>query len=405
MIAKKIITGFALSLLILILCGTNALGSDEITATRSISDTSVDAGDTFTVTIDLYFNEQMSGPNIEESLPLGWLVNEVDSGDAYFKSSTTKCMWNWNADIDSGETLTISYDVTVPDSTANGEYSISGLASAYVHDGQAFVDGDICKFSITGDTQITVGEPSTSSSSSTTSSSSSGGGGGGGGGGTSGEEYENIQKKEVETVFINKGSNIKYEFSADENAIDYVQFTGLKNSGKISTTIEVLNDRSSFADSDAPGLIYQNMNIWVGKVGFATSDNIADPVIGFSVKKEWMEDNGISSDDIILYRYSDDAWNELDTSVLSEDDTSVHFESNTPGFSPFAIAALFSAEKTSVSSSAAEDVEELESTVEDIDEESTIPVESTQSSPGFGVLASIAGVIIAGIFATTKGRR
>jgi PGF-pre-PGF domain-containing protein len=395
MIAKKIITGFALSLLILILCGTNALGSIDMTAGRTISTDSVNAGDSFTVTIDIYFNENVTAPAIEEdTIPEGWTITEVDSAESIFHIlDDSTPTWVWDDAINQGEKLKISYNVQVPATASTGSYIIAGTIGG----------SDTPKISIVGDQEITVLASSSSSSSSTSSSSS--GGGGGGGGGTSGEEYENILKKEVESVFINKGSLIKYEFSADENAIDYVQFTGLKNSGKISTTIEVLNDRSTFADSDAPGLVYQNMNIWVGKVGFATSDNIGDPVIGFSVKKEWMEENGVSSDDIILYRYSDDAWNELDTSVLSEDDTSVHFESNTPGFSPFAIAALFSAEKTSVSSSAAEDVEELESTVEDIDEESTIPVESTQSSPGFGVLASIAGVIIAGIFATTKGRR
>jgi PGF-pre-PGF domain-containing protein len=395
MIAKKIITGFALSLLILILCGTNALGSIDMTAGRTISTDSVNAGDSFTVTIDIYFNENVTAPAIEEdTIPEGWTITEVDSAESIFHIlDDSTPTWVWDDAINQGEKLKISYNVQVPATASTGSYIIAGTIGG----------SDTPKISIVGDQEITVLASSSSSSSSTSSSSS--GGGGGGGGGTSGEEYENILKKEVESVFINKGSLIKYEFSADENAIDYVQFTGLKNSGKISTTIEVLNDRSTFADSDAPGLVYQNMNIWVGKVGFATSDNIEDPVIGFSVKKEWMEENGVSSDDIILYRYSDDAWNELDTSVLSEDDTSVHFESNTPGFSPFAIAAPFSAEKTSVSSSAAEDVEELESTVEDIDEESTIPVESTQNSPGFGVLASIAGVIIAGIFATTKGRR
>ncbi|MDK2832238.1 MAG: hypothetical protein PWQ75_1990 [Methanolobus sp.] len=404
MITKKITYGFAFSLLILILFGTNALGSDEITATRSISELSVDAGDTFTVTIYVYFQEEIDAPKIEENLPEGWAISSGNYGNSTYSKDDSLATWLWTKKVDEGEQMSITYYVEVPDTASAGSYSVYGIIS-----GLNSNNGDRITSTTIGDQKIEVLSSSTStddsSSSSSSSTSSSSSGGGGGGGGTSGEEYENILKKEVESVFINKGSLIKYEFSADENAIDYVQFTGLKNSGKISTTIEVLNDRSTFADSDAPGIVYQNMNIWVGKVGFATSDNIEDPVIGFSVKKEWMEENGVSSDDIILYRYSDDAWNELDTSVLSEDDTSVHFESNTPGFSPFTIAAPFSAEKMSVSSSAAEDVEELESTVEDIEEESTIPVESTQSSPGFGVLASIAGVIIAGIFATMKGRK
>ncbi|WP_094227708.1 PGF-pre-PGF domain-containing protein [Methanolobus psychrotolerans] len=399
MIAKKIIYCFMLSLLILFLCGTNALGSDEITATRGISDTSVDAGDTFTVTLSVDVNSKIEALFIEETIPSGWRISEVDSDNANFNTNS----WIYTDVLNQGESKTIVYEIAVPDSASGGVYSISGIASFFNPDGPALQPGDTeIEITITGDTQVTVGHSSSTSSSSSSASSSSGGGGGGG---TSGEKYENVLKKEVETVYINKGSSIKYEFSADENAIDYIQFTGLKNSGQISTTIEVLNGRSAFADSDASGLIYQNMNIWVGKVGFATSDNIENPAIGFSVKKEWMNKNGITSDDIVLYRYSDDVWNELETSVLSDDDTYVYFESKTPGFSPFAVAASVNKETVSVSSSAAEDVEKLESTTEINEEEKTTPVEAAQSTPGFGVLGTILGVVIAGIFATMKGRK
>ncbi|MEZ5335629.1 MAG: PGF-pre-PGF domain-containing protein [Methanolobus sp.] len=104
-----------------------------------------------------------------------------------------------------------------------------------------------------------IGEVSSSSSGS----GSSSGGGGGGGGGTN---LMSISLKGSST-FVNKGEHISYEFKEDENAITSIQFDSLKNSGSIQAIVEVLKERSSFADIDVPGNIYQQMNIWVGKVG------------------------------------------------------------------------------------------------------------------------------------------
>jgi PGF-pre-PGF domain-containing protein len=52
------------------------------------------------------------------------------------------------------------------------------------------------------------------------------------------------------------------------------QFVFLKNSGQITSTIEVLNNRSKLVNSTPDGSIYIYVNIWVGKAGFATASNI-----------------------------------------------------------------------------------------------------------------------------------
>lgn len=170
------------------------------------------------------------------------------------------------------------------------------------------------------------------------SSRSSSGGGGSGGGGTSGENIANVLVKDSKTVFISMDKDIRYEFTEEDNNIGYIEFTPLKNSGKITAVVEVLKTRSSFAKSNAPGIIYQNVNIWVGKTGFATESNIADPIIGFKVAKLWMANNNINKENIRLYRYNADVWNELETTITYEDNQYVYFESQTPGFSPFAIS-------------------------------------------------------------------
>ena len=52
-----------------------------------------------------------------------------------------------------------------------------------------------------------------------------------------------------------------------------------------------------------------------------------------------MQDNHIDAGSIKLNRYSEDAWSALPTTRTDEDTTYTYFESQTPGFSPFAITA------------------------------------------------------------------
>ncbi len=59
--------------------------------------------------------------------------------------------------------------------------------------------------------------------------------------------------------------------------------------------------------------------------------------ISFRVPKSWLTSNGVSEDNIVLYRYSDGAWNALPTTKTGADANNVLYQSTTPGFSTFAI--------------------------------------------------------------------
>ncbi|WP_164997834.1 PGF-pre-PGF domain-containing protein [Methanolobus psychrotolerans] len=179
----------------------------------------------------------------------------------------------------------------------------------------------------------------TTSTQTTVISTSSGGGGGGGGGGSTGEDLENIAFKDVLSVYTAKDEIVDFDFDSENNDIEYIRYTSLRNAGKISTTIEILKNTSTFVDNAPSGLIYRNMNVWIGKTGYATENNIKDPVIGFKVSKKWVLDNDIDPSTIVLKRYSDDTWQMLDTKQTDPDDNYLYFEASTPGFSVFAITA------------------------------------------------------------------
>ncbi|WP_256623171.1 PGF-pre-PGF domain-containing protein [Methanolobus chelungpuianus] len=230
-----------------------------------------------------------------------------------------------------GVDVTDSSNATITDSYAS--YNATGLTKG-VHSASVYVEDNTGNLQIFT-TRFWIGPKPAQAPTSTGRSSGSSGGGGG----TTGEKYENVAVKEVQGIFVNAGSRVSYEFSKDGNAITSVRFDALKNSGKVQAIVETLKGRSSFAKADAPGNVYQQMNIWVGSTGFVNPENVENLFIGFKVEKSWLEDNDADAASVKLYRYADSSWNALSTSFAGEDDTYIYFESRTPGFSPFAIVS------------------------------------------------------------------
>ncbi|MDP2215757.1 MAG: PGF-pre-PGF domain-containing protein [Methanolobus sp.] len=166
-----------------------------------------------------------------------------------------------------------------------------------------------------------------------------GNGGGGGGSGTS-EDAENIYIREVKSINILSNTNVTYQFSEQENPVQYIAYHSLKSAGQITSSIEVLKNVSVTATNVPPGTVYKHVNIWVGKHGYATEENIKGAVIGFKVPKEWMKINGFDASSIRIYRFNNGEWRELQTNTAGEDQEFVFFQAETPGFSPFAITAF-----------------------------------------------------------------
>jgi PGF-pre-PGF domain-containing protein len=162
--------------------------------------------------------------------------------------------------------------------------------------------------------------------------------GGGGGGGTSGEDFYNIAETETRRVSIFKGENVSYSFENTQNPILNIKFTSKVSAGKVASKIELLRNTSTMVDTPPPGKIYQNINIWVGNYGWATEKNIEDMTISFTVPLDWINSNNIDQGSIALYRYNDDSWEQLPTSLTTRNENSITFTSSTPGFSPFAIS-------------------------------------------------------------------
>ena len=103
-----------------------------IAVIRAISEQTVEQGSTFTVTLTLTANEDVWVPALDEDLPDGWTVAEVDSAGALYKASTNE--WVWLSAMPAGDSETVIYEVTVPADAVLQDYEITGEASAFCVD-------------------------------------------------------------------------------------------------------------------------------------------------------------------------------------------------------------------------------------------------------------------------------
>ncbi|UGV41745.1 PGF-pre-PGF domain-containing protein [Methanococcoides orientis] len=161
---------------------------------------------------------------------------------------------------------------------------------------------------------------------------------------TTSGSYQEFEMMERSTQAVYLGSQVSYQFDKPENPIIYINYESLTNAGNVIATIEVLNAPSRFVSSDPPGIVYKNVNIWLGKPGYGTEEDIKDAVIGFRVDNSWFEDNRISDNSVMLYRYEQDTWIPLPTTKISETSSYVNFKSKTTEFSPFVIVGDISEE-------------------------------------------------------------
>jgi PGF-pre-PGF domain-containing protein len=229
-----------------------------------------------------------------------------------------------------------------------------------------------------------------------TKSSGDGGGGGGssskkssggGGGAGSAEDFANVAVKDVDTQYLRMNANATYEFSREGNPIQSVRFNSLKNSGEITSTIEVLKGKSKLVNSTPEGAVYKYVNIWVGKAGFATAANIKDAQVKFKVNTSWIENTGVSPAEVRLQRYNGAVWEVLPTTIESNTTGFIVFEAQTPGFSPFAITA-----EKALASSVNNEMETKSNPAENDSKDKT----QSEKTPGFGFGLS---VFMIGMFA------
>jgi PGF-pre-PGF domain-containing protein len=86
--------------------------------------------------------------------------------------------------------------------------------------------------------------------------------------------------------------------------------------------------------TNVSGIPYRYFNITTTNL---SATNITNATVEFKVNRTWIADNNIDEATITLNRYCDNHWSALSTSKIADDNISLYFASETPGFSLFAI--------------------------------------------------------------------
>jgi PGF-pre-PGF domain-containing protein len=164
-----------------------------------------------------------------------------------------------------------------------------------------------------------------------------------------------------------------------------------------TATLEI--EKLSETDQKPPGVVYQNFNIDKYNI---KDFNIEKVKFRFAVNKSWIDENNINESSITLNRYTLDSsitgaflgfinsftspitgfsivyepWTKLDTRKISETETEIFYEAESPGFSTFSITGQINLEP------------------EEIPEEFKTPEERFDFAPVISVVLIIIGLII-----------
>ncbi|MDP3104160.1 MAG: PGF-pre-PGF domain-containing protein [Candidatus Methanoperedens sp.] len=150
----------------------------------------------------------------------------------------------------------------------------------------------------------------------------------GGGGVTTPEPIKNIVKHETRDCNVLSGKPSSCKFSVPEHWVSELVVTGKENE-MVTFRIEALKGLSSKVPVPAPGTQY--LNIWPG------SKRIQEALIRFRIENSWIVSEGLTSENLRMYRWDGKKWNELETRVLSKDASATNFEAKTDAFAYFAI--------------------------------------------------------------------
>ena len=257
----------------------NVVTPSTLTVSGSPSSTTNSSGDTFPLSISI---TNPTASSITTSYSLNCPSGYTCSGD---QSSDT-------ITILAGLTTTLQWTVTVGSSSADITFQLGSNSNAF-----------ISSVTVPSITTTTVGGGT--------------GGSGGAGGGISITAYS------LKQVEINKTNVALTQLDIIVN--DQIKLPKL--------TVNNISTRPASVTLIS-GKVYQYLNITPQNI----EDNDLQSVkLKFRVEKAWIADNNIDENTVSLNRYHNGVWNRLTTDKVSEDSIYLYYQTETPGFSVFAV--------------------------------------------------------------------
>jgi len=132
---------------------------------------------------------------------------------------------------------------------------------------------------------------------------------------------------------IPAGSTMTMAITNADIPVEEVRFrVGSDSESNAELSVKSLVGKPSSIEADPPGIVNTYLEFSPRRI-----NDITSVTIKFRVEKDWLTNNNVLEQDIVLYRY-DDKWEALPTKVTTSDASYVYYESTSPGFSVFVIS-------------------------------------------------------------------
>ena len=158
----------------------------------------------------------------------------------------------------------------------------------------------------------------------------------GGGGSSSSSSSSDVEEKENKYVSFMNGQENRVEFSNQDLGITALTLTLKRDFSNALVSVKKLSGKPS-ETGEIGGEIYSYLSVDVEDV--EDSDISGNVKITFEVEDSWLTNKGISSEDVVLKRYTS-SWIDLPANKIGSRGTRGIYEAETPGFSNFAIGAI-----------------------------------------------------------------
>ena len=168
------------------------------------------------------------------------------------------------------------------------------------------------------------------------------------------EEIESITENKLGDLNSGEEKVVKVGYFED---IDNVKFTPKTNLKEVKVTVIKLKDKpEDIIDPPKKNIsVYKYLDMkLIANDTYVEEDDIKSLEFKFKVEKAWININKIDKATIKLIRYHDSEWQNLSTTLNSENETYIYYTAESPGFSTFAVVGSKVIEKSE--SNATEDM-------------------------------------------------
>ncbi|MBP2029483.1 PGF-pre-PGF domain-containing protein [Methanohalophilus levihalophilus] len=148
---------------------------------------------------------------------------------------------------------------------------------------------------------------------------------------------EEVMSTDSAIKHVIAGDTVDYDFGDAEGPVIGISFDAKDDKGVVVANVQVLEKMPDVVTGSPEGVVGPVMSITVGSEGTISQKSAENILIEFKVSWEWIKENNIDPTTIRLSRFHDGKWEDLPTTLMSDNGEILYFTAETPGFSIFSV--------------------------------------------------------------------